>query len=166
MWIETDLQEYKNVLMKNDRDDVAHWLSLVYRSQIPTGKTEIIDQLLNLIDDRRGYMITWAKPSYWGEIRWLATHVLACEYAYIDFSWKYTLKDVVKPIITETEIFELIYLHGLSPGSQKTEHLLDQLIEKKLAPTYTITVDTKNYANCSKDAVEQRIKERWGEDTK
>jgi len=151
-WTESDLKRYLETLEKNDTRDVAKILFTMAGLDmetlspfIPTGNAKIIAYLEQLIEDRRGYVISWEIPSGVGELRWLAAQALACEYAYQGIETPIILKDVFIP----TRDYETDPTHR--------DKTIDERIQQGLLPTKTEIIKPQDYVNCcSKEAVEKR----------
>jgi|GEM_PF-1843058 len=111
---------------------------------LPTGHAAVVTYLEKLVEDRRGCVVYWREPCRYGELRWLAARVLACEYAYQGIEKPIMLENVVQPIT-------------LGDGRGLLELTkIDQLIEQGLLPTKTEIIKPQDYAYCcSKEAVEE-----------
>jgi hypothetical protein len=64
----------------------------------PTGNTEIITYLEQLVEDNRLCPVDWRIPYAFGELRWLAARILACEYIYQGIKTSIVLQDAIQPI--------------------------------------------------------------------
>lgn len=153
-WTESEIISYLNMLESGNIDDIAG--TLFYNAELsypyepepmPTGNAKVIAYLEKLIEDRRGYLLILTRTTYViGELRWLAAHMLACEYAYQGIDTPIILKDVVQPI-TKYDIYE-------APPRKK----INDLIQQGLLPTKTEIVKPQDYADCcSKEAIETRL---------
>lgn len=153
-WTESDLNLYLRILAKNDTHDVAMSLFVVadihrelqpLPQPMPTGNAKVITYLEQLVEDRRGCIVHFQEPEAFGELRWLAARVLACEYAYQGIETPIMLEDVVQPIRS----YEIVPIHRT-----KT---IDELMQQGRLPTQTEIIKPQDYADCcSKEAVEER----------
>jgi hypothetical protein len=166
-WSEKELNWYLERLAKNDTREIALTLSNVAQigrepkpQPVPTGNAEVITYLEQLVEEDRRMCIVDFRISYtFGELRWLAARVLACEYAYQGIEEPIILKDVVQPIrgykYAKSDLYrkiEDINLQGLVPN-----RTIEELIQQGLVPTKTEIIKPQDYAVCcSKEAVEAR----------
>ena len=88
-WSKSDIDEFLRVLTANETRDVALTLFSVAEldrkpqpQPVPTGDARIVAFMERLVNDRRFCIVDWQIPPAYGELRWLAARVLACEYAY------------------------------------------------------------------------------------
>ena len=122
----------------------------------PTGNSEVIAHLEQLVEDRRWTIVDWHIPESYGEIRWLAARVLACEYAYRGIKTSIVLEDVVQPIKRRelTKIREEL----------EVSHM-NVVIEQRLMPKKTEIIRPQDYCEwCSKEAIEKRQHEQESEE--
>jgi hypothetical protein len=156
LWKESELNWYLDRLAKNDARDTASALFTVaelgreFQPQpAPTGNAKVIAYLERLINDNRLCVVNWIIPYTYGEMRWLAARVLACEYAYQGIEKPIILKDVIQPI-RDFEIARIAQQHHKIAN-------LSELVQHGLVPTKTEIIKPQDYAACcSKEAVEER----------
>ena len=153
-WTESSLKWYLETLSGNDTRDIAQALYLVAeldtKSQpTPTGNAKVVAYLEQLVEDNRLCTVDWIIPYTYGELRWLAARVLACEYAYQGIEKPIMLKNVVQPI----RGFDIA---RIAQGKDKPI-TLEELVQQGLVPTKTEIIKPQDYAACcSKEAVEAR----------
>ncbi len=153
-WTKLEIEQYLAALAKNDTHEIALYLFVVAdivdgspRKPLPTGNTQVIAYLEQLVEDQRGCIVLWQEPQAIGELRWLAARVLACEYAYQGIETHIILEDVIQP----TRSREIPPIHR-----NKT---IDELVQYGVLPTKTEIIKPQDYAYCcSKDAVAERQK--------
>lgn len=149
-WTESNLGKFIDMLKSNDLEEVAWVLTYYmdghgYYNPEPIGNDEIISYLKHLIEDQRLCKVNWGFPSRWGELRWSAARVLACEYAYKGIDTPIILKDVLKPVTLE--------------GFGTLSYLINR-IEKGLMPTVTQVIRPQEWCElCCKEAVEKRLQQ-------
>lgn len=156
-WNEALLDWYLGKLTTNDTTEVANTLWVIAQlgrpkpQPLPTGNSEVIAHLEQLIKDNRNCIVDWMTPPSWGELRWLASRVLACEYAYLGVEKTIILKDVIQPI-SDLNLYNISQEHQIQS--------LDELIQRGHLPTKTEIIDPQDYCEwCSKEAVEKRQKQ-------
>ena len=155
-WTESEINWYLEALAKNDTHDLARALFQIallirpYPFPVPTGNKQVVEYLEQLVKDRRGCVVDWRTPHTFGELRWLAARVLACEYAFLGIEEAIILKDVVQPL-RNWEFF---------PRDKKYQGVkmtFDELIQAAIFPTKTEVIYPQKYAwCCTKEAVEVR----------
>jgi len=159
-WTESELNWYLERLARNDARDIASALFQIAQlsrppqpEPVPTGNAQVIAYLEQLIEDRRECPVDWRIPFAFGELRWLAARVLACEYAYQGIEKPIILKDVVQPIRNwGFVIYDERYRENMT---------FDDFIQHGLLPTKTEIIKPQDYAACcSKEAVERRRNEQ------
>ncbi|MEM9954624.1 MAG: hypothetical protein AAF846_23645 [Chloroflexota bacterium] len=157
-WTEEDIEYYLEILERNDPNDLANLFFVILQFNripphpVPTGNTNIITGLEKLLEDRR----LWTDLHHniileevYGEMRWLAARVLACEYAYQGIETPIVLKDVIQPI-NSSEIDRI---------SDDKSASLTELVERGLIPRKTETIKPQDYYECSsKEAIAERIR--------
>jgi hypothetical protein len=154
LWKESELNWYLERLASNDTHGLALTLFVVAdlggESQpqpVPTGNAKVITRLEQLVEDHRLCVVNHIIPYTYGEMRWLAARLLACEYAYQGIEKPIILKDVIQPI----RDIEIVRIAHPKPAN------LDELIQQGLVPTKTEVIKPQDYAACcSKEAVEER----------
>jgi len=152
-WTESLLNRYLERLASNDLRDIALDLFDIAdlgsnRPQpVPTGNAKLITHLEQLLEDNRLCLVERRIPLAYGELRWLAARVLACEYAYQGIEKAIILKDVIQPI-RDDEIARIAY---------PKPAILAELVQQELVPRKTEIIKPQDYvACCSKEAVEER----------
>jgi len=153
-WSESDLNWYLESLASDDTDKIS--LALFQASDLgrgpepepmPTGNAKIVTYLEQLIKDKRLCPVNWLIPHAWGELRWLAGRVLACEYAYQDIEIPIILKDVIQP----RKDFDL----------SRVNLSIEELVQRGWLTRKTEIIKPQDYAYCcSKEAVEKRKREQ------
>lgn len=164
-WTDEELNWYLERLANNDAHAIAGALFQVaelhrelQRQPVPTGNAKVITHMEQLLEDHRWCIVEWIYPYAYGELRWLAARVLACEYAYKDIKKPIILKDVIQPI-------RLAEIDGIKEYYQITT--LKELLQQELLPTKTEIIKPQDYAHCcSKEAVEKRRQNQDKEDYK
>ncbi len=154
LWKESSLKLYLESLASNDFEDISSALyhvadlrSVPQPQSVPTGNTEIITYLEQLIEDTRLCLLDRRIPYIYGELRWLAARVLACEYAYQGIETPIILKDVIQPI-RRSDASRIAF-------PNQTD--LQELFEQGRLPTKTEIIKPQYYAYCcSKEAVEKK----------
>jgi len=156
-WTESDLNWYLETLESANTKDIAGALSTIAAfdaklqpQPIPTGNDKIVKYLEQLVEERQwcclGMGISFIHSFAYGELRWLAARLLACEYAYASIDKPIILKDVVQPIRDHESA-------RIDPYKTKYE-----LFQEGLLPTKTEIIKPQDYADCcSKEAVERRL---------
>src|SRR5687767_14185155 len=104
-WTESELNWYLEHLASDDTWNLALTLSTVAQigrepkpQPTPTGNAQVIAYLEQLVEDDRWCVVDHRIPYAYGEMRWLAARLLACEYAYQGIETPIILKDVIQPI--------------------------------------------------------------------
>jgi hypothetical protein len=155
-WTESELNWYLERLATNNIQDVARTLFVVAQigrepqpQPVPTGNAQVITYLEQLAEDDRWCVVDWRIPYAFGELRWLAARLLACEYAYQGIEKPIILKDVIQPI-RQVEIGRIVQYYNLTMT-------FDELMQQGLVPRKTEIIKPQDYAACcSKEAVEAR----------
>ncbi|MEM9952849.1 MAG: hypothetical protein AAF846_14675 [Chloroflexota bacterium] len=151
-WTESELGWYLQTLEENDTYRLALALSGIAKistldQPVPTGNSKVINHLEILIEDNRMCMVNSTIPPSYGEMRWLAARILACEYAYLGIKKSIVLENVVQPIKGRE-------LDRISPDKPMT---LDERAKAGLLPTKTEIINPQDYVDCcSKEAVGER----------
>ena len=157
-WTEARLKWYLENLATNDIEKISQALFIVaqmkgldHAEPVPTDNTRVIAYLERLVEDRSGCIIIWRIPYVYGEIRWLAARLLACEYAYRGIEKPIILKDVIQPIESYGETYSL--------------NALNRNIVQGLLPTTTEIIRPQDYCEwCSKEAIEKRQRKQESEE--
>ena len=140
-WQDSDTVEFLRALVIDERRNLSTWLYSLVDFPEPRGNKYVISYLEHLIEDRRGCLVIWRVPFYWGEMRWLAARVLAYEYALLGINKCLVLEDVVIPV-EDIEIITLASRHSLSfdhveDPQSRFAMKVDDLIRCGLLPTTT-----------------------------
>lgn len=157
-WTESQINSYLETLASNNTHEISltlHGLAELDREPqpqpVPTGNAKVISHLEQLIEDHQVCVVKFRVPYTYGEMRWLAARVLACEYAYQGIEEAIILKDVIQPV-TDADIVDIA--NDISAS-------LKELIRRGIEPRTTEIIKPQDYVYCcSKEAVEERIRKQ------
>ncbi|WP_346292971.1 hypothetical protein [Sphaerothrix gracilis] len=92
--------EFNQLAANLQSEDLALRVSALKElAQNPTGDKRVLPILESLLQDKTPCLVML--PYRFGEVRWIAAHALAAEYAVLDLDKKVRLEGVVRPINTQ-----------------------------------------------------------------